>query len=327
MKKTIFILILVCTISISNAQSKKEIIKDLTIENTNLKQEISTLNDKISYLNTEIASLKKELVVDKAQTPQEYGKTLFDLFVSQRLRKYPDLQLQNKDTLYFTKKSFKKEVVNLINNSTEFYIETTNIGIDWNKAEFKRVEFETKKPSEKVKIFNLRGKIYFDYLGKEYSFFNDISILENGKWRGYYFRDLINISEFKEKQIKEEQERLNAPYVPYGVNFGTVIYTYNSKELNPKTISELTIPIENNTDYTINWIKFQFRIFENENLILSKNIIVTEYSGFDSKLEPGEKEIIELNEVGEVFIGSGIKNGKWSYDVKLLEVKPKPSED
>ena len=92
---------------------------------------------------------------------------------------------------------------------------------------------------------------------------------------------------------------------------------------------DLTIPIENNTRYTIEEIKFQFRIYENEKLIFSKNITVGEYlqHRFDSKLEPGEKEIIELNDIDEVYIGSGVKNNKWTYDVKLLEVNPKPLED
>jgi hypothetical protein len=88
----------------------------------------------------------------------------------------------------------------------------------------------------------------------------------------------------------------------------------------------LKIPIENKTSYAIDWVKFQFRIYENGELILSKNIIVNEY-GFDSKLESGEKEIIELNDIGEVFIGSGVKNEKWYTDVKLLEAKPKQIEN
>ena len=62
-------------------------------------------------------------------------------------------------------------------------------------------------------------------------------------------------------------------------------------------------------------------------LKLSKNIIVSEYDGLDSKLEPGEKEFIKLKEIDEVFIKSGVRNGNWYADVELLEVKPKPSED
>jgi hypothetical protein len=329
MKKIIFILIIVFTISNSYAQSKKEIIQELTIENTNLKKEMASLNDKISSLNTEIASLKKELVIDKIETPQDYGKTLFDLFVSQRLIKYPELQFQLKDSVYFSKESFNESINSLKNNALEFYLESNNKGIDWTKAKFDRVEFETGKPNKDVKTFHLTGKIFFTYDRKEYSFRNYCSILENGKWRGYVFDDLVNVTEELENEKKEEQERLNEPYVPRGVKFGGVVYSYNSKEVNPKTMYDLTIPIENNTRYTIEEIKFQFRIYENEKLIFSKNITVGEYlqHRFDSKLEPGEKEIIELNDIDEVYIGSGVKNNKWTYDVELLEVKPKPSED
>jgi hypothetical protein len=328
MKNIIITLLIVCCFSVVNAQSKKEIIQELTNENSNLKQETSSLKDKIILLDNEILALKKELVVDKVQTPQEYGKTLFDLFVSQRLTKYPELQFQLKDTVYFTKSSFKNEINNFKNNSIEFYLEGTNKGIDWTKAEFKRVEFETEKPDRAVKIFYLSGRIFFELFGKEYSIKNAVSILENGKWRGYIFYDLVDETEELEIEKKEEQERLNEPYIPNGLKFGGVVYSFNSKEVNPKTMRGLTIPIENNTPYAIDWIKFQFRIYENGKLILSKNISIGDYSsGFDSKLEPGEKEIVELNDIGEVFIGSGVKNDKWSYDVELIEAKPKQFED
>lgn len=324
MKKTIFILLIVCTISNSYAQSKKEIIQELTIENTNLKQEIASLKDKISSLNIEIESLKKELVVDKVQTPQEYGKTLFDLFVSQRLNKYPELQWQSNDSIYFIdKQKFIEGISSIKSNAIDFYIEGSSEGIDWSKAKFQKVDFSIRKPNYEFNINHLKGKIYFEYQGREYSFRNEGSIMENGKWKGFYFNRLTDIT----KEREEKEKRLNEPYVPYGVKFGTVIYTYNSKEVNPKTISELTLPIENNTDYAIDWIKFQFKIYENGELILSKNIIASEYDGFDSKLEPGEKEIIELKEIPEVFIGSGVKKGNWYIDVKLLEVKPKPTQE
>lgn len=331
MKKIIFILIIVCIINNSYSQSKKEIIQELTIENTNLKQEIASLKDKISSLNIEIASLKKELVVDKVQTPQEYGKTLFDLFVSQRLSKYPELQFQLKDTIYLKAKDVErmKESINKIQkNSLDFYLEGLNNGIDWSKVKYENFEFEINEPNGDIDINHLRGNFYFNYLGKRYRFRNGASILENGKWRGYVFEDLVNETEELEIQKKEEQEKLNEPYIPYGVKFGEVVFSYNSKVVNPKTMYGLTIPIENNTPYAIDWIKFQFRIYENDKLILSKNIIIGDYiSGFDSKLEPDEKEIVQLNDIGEVFIESGVKNNKWSYDVKLLEVKPKPTQE
>ena len=328
MKNIIITLLIVCCFSVVNAQSKKEIIQELTNENSNLKQEISSLKDKIILLDNEILALKKELVVDKVQTPQEYGKTLFDLFVSQRLTKYPELQFQLKDTVYFRKESFKNEINNFKNNSIEFYLDGTNKGIDWTKAKFKRVEFETGKPDKDIKIFYLSGRIFFELFGKEYSFKNEASILENGKWRGYYFDDLVNISEELEIEKKEKQEKLNQPYAPEGIEFGPVIISYNQDEVNPKTMRNLKIPIENKTGYAIDWVKFQFRIYDSGDLILSKNIIIGEYSsGFDSKLEPGEKEIIELNDIGEVFIGSGVKNEKWYTDVKLLEAKPKQIEN
>lgn len=338
MKNIIITIIIVCCINISYAQSKKEIIQELTIENTNLKQDISVLNNKIQVLesenitlNKDIAALKKELYVDKVQTPQEYGKTLFDLFVSQRLSKYPEIQFQLKDTIYLKGKdveTMKESIKKIQKNSMDFYLEGLNKGIDWSKVKFESFEFEIKEPNSEIITNHLLGKYYFNYSGKIYSFKNEASILEDGKWRGYIFEDLVNFSEELENESKEEQESLNKPYIPKGIKFGTVVYSYKSKEINPKTMYGLTIPIENNTLYAIDWIKFQFRIYENDTLILSKNIIIGEYSsGFDSKLEPGEKEVIELNDIGEVFIGSGVKNGKWSYDVKLLEAKPKPSED
>ena len=351
MKNIIITLLFVFCFSVVNAQSKKEIIQELTIENTNLKQEISTLNDKINSLNDkitslngEITSLKKELVVDKIETPQDYGKTLFDLFVSQRLAKYPELQFQLKDTLYpglqfklkdtlyFKAKDaeiMKESIKKIQNNSMDFYLEGLNKGIDWSKVKFENFDFEINEPNDDILTHHLQGKFYFIYSGNKYSFRNEASILENGKWRGYIFNDLVNISEELELEEKEEQERLKQPYIPRGVKIGNgLIYTYNSKEVNPKTISELTIPIENNTPHAIDWVKFQLRIYENGKLILSKNITIGDYSsGFDSKLEPGEKEIVQLNDIGEVFIGSGVKNDKWSYEVELLEAKPKPSKD
>jgi hypothetical protein len=338
MKNIILTLIAICSFSVSNAQSKKEIIQELTIENSNLKQEVSSLkdkntslNDKITLLNAEITSLKKELIVDKVQTPQEYGKTLFNLFVSQRLSKYPELQFQLKDTIFFDAEevdNLKKEIIKTQKNDLEFYLEGINNGIDWSKVEYDKFEYEIEKPNGDISTNHLRGKFYFNYLGKKYNFRIGASILENGKWRGYIFNDLVNISEVLEIEEKEEQERLKQPYIPRGVKFGGVVFSYNSKVVNPKTMYGLTIPIENNTPYAIDWIKFQFRIYENDKLILSKNITIGDYSsGFDSKLEPSEKEIVQLNDIGEVFIGSGVKNDKWSYDVELLEVKPKPSED
>ena len=72
------------------------------------------LNDKIISLSAEILALKKELIVDKIETPQDYGRTLFDLFVSQRLNKYPELQWQLKDSVYFVKKQEFKEAIKKI---------------------------------------------------------------------------------------------------------------------------------------------------------------------------------------------------------------------
>ena len=338
MKNIIITLLIVCCFSVVNAQSKKEIIQELTIENTNLKQDISVLNNKIQVLeaenitlNKDIAALKKELYVDKVQTPQEYGKTLFDLFVSHRLAKYPELQFQLKDTIYLKAKdveTMKESIKKIQNNSLDFYLEGLNKGIDWSKVKFENFDFEINEPNGDIVTNHLRGKFYINYSGNKYSFKNEASILENGKWRGYVFEKLVNETAELENEKKEKLERLNEPYVPRGVKFGGVVYSYNSKEVNPKTMYGLTIPIENNTSQAIDWIKFQFRIYEYGKLILSKNIIIGEYSsGFDSKLEPGEKEIVELNDIGEVFIGSGVKNDKWSYDVELLEAKPKQFED
>jgi len=330
MKNIILTLIAICSFSVSNAQSKKEIIQELTIENANLKQEITTLNDKISSLNTEIASLKKELVVDKVQTPQEYGKTLFDLFVSQRLSKYPELQFQLRDTIYLKAKdveTMKESIKKTQKNSLDFYLEGLNNGIDWSKVKYENFEFEINEPDGDIDINHLRGKFYFDYLGKKYRFRNEASILENGKWRGYVFNDLVNVSEELENEKIEEQERLKEPYIPEEIKFGIVNFAYHTDEKIPKTMFDLKIPVENNTDYSIDWMKFQFRIYEDGKLKLSKNIIVSEYDGLDSKLEPGEKVFIKLKEIDEVFIKSGVRNGNWYADVELLEVKPKPSED
>lgn len=329
--RAIFIfLFLIFSFNCAIAQSKKEIIQELTIENSNLKQEISKLNDKINSLSTEITSLKKELVVDKVQTPQEYGKTLFDLFISQRLSKYPELQFQLNDTIYFKSNDIEKTIEGIKrtqNNSLDFYLEGINEGIDWSKAKFEKFEFVIKKPEDEIVTNHMRGKFYFNYSGKKFSFRNKISILDNGKWRGYFFDNLINETEKLEKEKKEKQERLNEPYVPRGVKFGNVVYSFNSKEVNPKTMTGLKISVENNTAFAINWIKFQFRIYENGKLLLSKNIIVDGYSGFDSKLEPAEKEIIELRDIEEVYIESGVKNDKWTYDIIILEASPKPIEN
>ena len=324
MKKTIFILLIVCTISNSYAQSKKEIIQELTIENTNLKQEIASLKDKISSLNIEIESLKKELVVDKVQTPQEYGKTLFDLFVSQRLNKYPELQWQLKDSIYFIdKQKFIEGISSIKSNAIDFYIEGSSEGIDWSKAKFQKVDFSIRKPNYEFNINHLKGKIYFEYQGREYSFRNEGSIMENGKWKGFYFNRLTDIT----KEREEKEKRLNEPYVPEEIKFGIVNFAYHTDEKIPKTMFDLKIAVENNTDYSIDWMKFQFRIYEDGKLKLSKNIIVSEYDGLDSKLEPGEKEFVKLKEIDEVFIKSGVRNGNWYTDVKLLEAKPKPTQE
>lgn len=339
MKNIIIIILSICSLSSSIAQSKKEIIQELTIENSYLKQKNlelnennSQLNEKINLLDKVILDLRNELEVDKVQTPQEFGKTLFNLFISQRLSKYPELQFQLKDTIYLHSRSvdtIKQRIIKIQKNFLEFYLEGINKGIDWNEAKYDRFEFEISEPNEETKINNLQGRFYFTYKGNKYSFENGASILENGKWRGYIFSDLVNESEELENEKQAKQERLNEPYIPRGVKFGNIVYSYNSKEVNPKTMYGLRIPIENNTPYTIEEIKFQFRIYENEKLILSKNITVGEYllHRFDSKLEPGEKEIVELYDISEVFIGSGVKNNKWTYDVKLLEVNPKSFED
>ena len=328
MKNIILTVLIVCCFSVINAQSKKEIIQELTIENSNLKEEISMLNDKIISLSAEILALKKELIVDKIETPQDYGRTLFDLFVSQRLNKYPELQWQLKDSVYFVKKQeFKEAIKKIKNNSIDFYLEGSTESIDWSKAKFQKSDFSIRKPNNEININHLVGRIYFEHQGREYSFRNEGSIIENGKWKGYFLNSLDDITAEKEKEKKEEEERLNEPYIPNGLRFGTLMYYSKTKVVNANTIFELSIPIENNTNYTIDWVKFQFRIYENDILLLSKNIIVSEYDGLNNKLEPGEKEVIELNDIGEVFIGSGVKNGKWSYDVKLLEAKPKQFQD
>lgn len=331
MKKVLLILNLICFAILANGQSKNEIIQGLNIENSNLKQEINKLNDKINLLEVEVLSLKKELAVGKIETPQNYGKILFDLFKSQRLTNYPELQFQLKDTIVLVAKdvnTMKEAIKEIQKNSLEFYLDGLNKGIDWSKVEYDKFEYQIEKPNGDISTNHLRGEFYFNYLGKKYRFKNEASILENGKWRGYAFANLVSISEELENEKKEEQKRLNKPYIPEGLEFGPVIISYNRDEVNPKTMRNLKIPIENKTGYAIDCVKFQFRIYENGELILSKNIIIGEYSsGFDSKLEPGEKEIIELNDIGEVFIGSGVKNEKWYTDVKLLEVKPKQFED
>jgi hypothetical protein len=327
MKNLFTTLIIVCSLSISSAQSKKEITHELTIQNASLKQEISKLNDKIASLNAENKSLKKELAVGKIETPQDYGRTLFDLFKSERLLNYPELQFQLKDTIVLLAKDVNivKESINEIQkNALEFYLEGINKGIDWSKVEYERFEYEIKNPNGDISTIHLRGKFYFNYLGKKFHFDNEASILDNGKWRGYIFDDLVNETEELEKEKKEEQSKLNEPYIPNGIKFGTVNFAYQVNEVNPKTMFSLKIPIQNNTNYSIDWIKFQFRIYENGELRLSKNIIISEHNGFDSKLEPGEKEMVELNDIGEVFIDSGVRNENWYTDIKLLEVKPKP---
>lgn len=339
MKNIIINILFLCSLSSSFAQSKKEIIQELTIENSYLKQknlELNEknleLNEKINSLDKEILNLRKELEVDKVQTPQEYAKTIFDLFVSQRLSKYPELQIQISDTIYLNTKEYDSiaETIKLLKTKNlKFYLEGINSGIDWSKVEFDRFEFEIKEADDIFFTNYLRGIFYFNFNGNKYSFDNKFSILVNGKWRGYNFDSLVNETERIENEKKAKLEKLKEPYIPRGVKFGGVVYSYNSKEVNPKTMYGLTIPIENNTRYTIEEIKFQFRIYENDKLILSKNITVGEYlhHRFDSKLEPGEKEIIELDDIDEVYIGSGVKNNKWTYDVKLLEVNPKPLED
>lgn len=326
MKNIILTLIAICSFSVSNAQSKKEIIQELTIENANLKQEISILNDKITSLNGEITSLKKELVVDKIETPQDYGKTLFDLFVSQRLNKYPELQFQLKDSVYFSKESFNESINSLKNNALEFYLESNNKGIDWTKAKFNRVEFETGKPNKDVKTFHLTGKIFFTYDRKEYSFRDYCSILENGKWRGYVFDDLVNVTEELENEKKEEQARLNEPYKPYQLWIGDN-YQYSAYKTDPKHLSSLKISVENKTNHTIRSIKFQLKIVENGDVILSKNIELNEYNPYNFELEPGEKEMIELTELEDVFISSGVMNKNWTIETELIEALPKPIED
>lgn len=333
MKNTILTLIAICSFSVSNAQSKKEIIQELTIENSNLKQEVSSLkdkntslNDKITVLNAEITSLKKELIVDKVQTPQEYGKTLFNLFISQRLSKYPELQFQLKDTIFFDTEEvddLKKEIIKTQNNDLEFYLEGINNGIDWSKVEYDKFEYEIEKPNGDISTNHLRGKFYFNYLGKKYNFRIGASILENGKWRGYIFNDLVNVSLQLENEKKEEQERLNEPYKPYGVDFKGIIYKSDNKEM-----FDIKLSIQNNTDYVIDWIKFQLQFYDNKDLIFSKNIILSnDANDFDNKLEPGENEIVKLTDINEVFINSGVDNKKWDWKVKLIEAKPKPSKD
>jgi hypothetical protein len=320
---------MVCIISNSYSQSKKEIIQELTIENTNLKQEIASLKDKISSLNIEIASLKKELVVDKVQTPQEYGKTLFDLFVSQRLSKYPELQFQLKDTIYLKAKDVErmKESINKIQkNSLDFYLEGLNNGIDWSKVKYENFEFEINEPNGDIDINHLRGNFYFNYLGKKYRFRNRASILENGKWRGYVFEDLVNETEELEIQKKEEQERLNEPYKPARLWIG-YSYLYSAYKTDPKQLSSLKISVENRTNHTIRSIKFQLKIIEKGYVILSKNIELNQYNPYNFELEPGEKEMIELTELEDVFISSGVMNKNWTIETELIEALPKPSKE
>lgn len=326
MKNIILTLIAICSFSVSNAQSKKEIIQELTIENTNLKQEISTLNDKIASLNAEINSLKKELTVDKIQTPQEYGKTLFDLFVTQRLNKYPELQVHLSDTIYLNAKrydSIEKTMNSLQTKYLRLYFDGINKGIDWSKAQFDRFEFEISEPDDVFFTNYLKGTFYFTYNGNRYSFYNKFSILVNGKWKGYNFESLVNETEELAKEKKEEQERLNEPYKPYGVDFKGVIYKSANKEM-----FDIKLSIQNNTDYVIDWMKFQLQFYDNKDLIFSKNIILSnDANDFDNKLEPGENEIVKLTDINEVFINSGVDNKKWDWKVKLIEVKPKPSEE
>jgi hypothetical protein len=329
MKNIILTLIVICSFSVSNAQSKKEIIQELTIENANLKQEISILNDKITSLNGEITSLKKELVVDKIETPQEYGKTLFDLFVSQRLSKYPELQFQLKDTIYLKAKdveTMKESIKKIQNNSLDFYLQGMNNGIDWSKVKFENFDFEINEPNGDIEINHLRGKFYFNYLGKKYRFRNEASILENGKWRGYIFNDLVNVSLELEKEKKEEQERLNEPYKPIGLRIAED-YLYSAYKSDPKHLSSLKISFENKTNNTINWVKFRLKIGDDGEIIVSKNITLNEYNGFDSNLEPGEKEVIEIQDLGDIFIKSGVMNKNWWLVATLIEAGPKPLED
>lgn len=329
MKNIILTLIAICSFSVSNAQSKKEIIQELTIENANLKRDISTLNDKISSLNAEITSLKKELVVDKVQTPQEYGKILFDLFVSQRLSKYPELQFQLRDTIYLKAKdveTMKESIKKIQKNSLDFYLEGFNNGIDWSKVKYENFEFEINEPDGDIDINHLRGNFHFNYLGKKYRFRNIASILENGNWRGYIFDNLVNETEELEIQKKEEQARLNEPYKPYQLRVGDN-YQYSAYKTDPKHLSSLKISVENKTNHTIRSIKFQLKIVENGDVILSKNIGLNEYNPYNFELEPGEKEMIELTELEDVFISSGVMNKNWTIETELIEALPKPIED
>ena len=332
----------------SFAQSKKEIILNISNENQHLKDTIFDLNTENLQLKTKIVSLEatvdsfeKVISTIHIETPEEFAQTIFNLFRYRKLNDHPELQIQLSDTPYLANNPFLCEFTELLEsditkNTDKTYFDGVNMGINWSKAVFKKFDFVIQKPSPEFNAFTLTGQLFFTFKGKEFSMSlaNGYTFTENNRWKGFHFDSIIDCAKdeviaqdlkksAEEAREKAFQEYLKTPLVPTGIWIGDAVHFWNPKKI--KYLTGLQLTVKNNTPYDYTKILYHLEIVEDGNVIFSKNLELTK------KIK--SEEIItfvvdELNsrfdEVNDIYIKSGVPNANWYSVVRVLDVFPKP---
>ena len=332
----------------SFAQSKKEIILNISNENQHLKDTILDLNTENLQLKTKIVSLKatvdsfeKVISTIHIETPEEFAQTIFNLYRYRKLNDHPELQIQLSDTPYLAKNPFLCEFTELLEsgvmmNTDRTYFEGINLGINWSKAVFKTSHFVIKQPNPAFNAFTLTGELFFTHKGKEFSLplREGFTFTENNRWKGFYFDSIIDcareetiaieqhhlVTEAREKVI---QEYFKTPQVPPGLWIGDAVHFWNPKK--SKNLTGLQLTVKNNTPYDYAKIAYYLEIVEDGDVIFSKNLELTK------KIESGEILTFVVDELNtriddthDIYIKSGIPNSNWYSVVRVLDVFPKP---
>jgi|TARA_B110001469_G_C9588841_1_gene292153 hypothetical protein len=359
MKKIILILVFLTTPIYFYGQSKSELRK----KNSELISENNKLVVNLNQLQDVISALKEKHSVSFG-TPEDYAKSIFKLLKNKNKDQASKLLFNLDNSEYFSDKlslEIKKEAIedslsirDWIQNWNDknfdsfdkVYYNGINLGINWQNAIFQKSEF-TIDYEDDIDTYQINGfKVFFKSSNKDYYYrissvfiINDKPI--NWKLRGPYDIQAIKIKkERKEKEAKERKEQKeielkNKPYTPWGVSIRGSNWNYIDK-----TFTEFRTKIVNDTDHYVDRVKFQFSIYTGAEYYggtksFSKTYDLKYYvpSGFSSggserlKLEPGDVQEIQIQELRGFFLGEDVSNQKnWYIKTEIIDVFPKHNE-
>jgi hypothetical protein len=374
MKRLILLLLILPLISFG--QKKKDLIKQLEYSRSiNLKEikkslelekKVKTLESRLEVKNEEIELLNEKLKKGTFETPENFAKSFFKLLKNKNLNEASKLLFNandfdnfNQKFQNFLNKKIKKDSITLyewqkgvndeaIESFEEAYYDGLNMGIDWPDAVFKKATFKIEKDNE-LGIFLIKSfRVFFTSSNKEYYFNIRNIFLINDMPYNWRLGSVVDIAAMNKKEavereneqrkekIKREKE-LNKPYTPYGLKIGGTNWSYNKEK--PKKFTEFRCKITNDTEYTVDRVKFRVSIYTGAayrggTKVFSKTYDLESYCARGSyncdydkenlEILPGDMQEIQIGDLRGFFLGEDTNDDdKWYVRYEVLEVFPK----